>query len=64
MDQILTEKAKVTGMYDSMGIGLPGEVVERRQTTSNVSYTKDTAMDGIEYFCLGIYLVTCWAWRT
>ena len=54
---MLTKEPKVTGMYDSMGICLPGEVVKRGQTAADVCNTKNTAMDGIEYFCLGIYLL-------
>ena len=57
----LTKEAKVTGVYDCLSICLPCNVVQGGQTTSNVCNTKDTAMGGIEYFCLGIYLVTSWA---
>jgi hypothetical protein len=55
--KVRTKKTKVSGVNYGFCIRLLGKIVERRETTTNVSNAKDSTMYGVEYFCLGINMV-------
>ena len=44
-------------MDDRGRIGLSREVIECGKAATNVGDAEESPMDGVEYFCLGIYLV-------
>ncbi len=52
-----SEEAKVACVNDCRCIRFPCEVIECRKAATDVCNAEDSALRGIEDFCLGIYLV-------
>lgn len=56
-ERLLTEKAKISRMYDRHRIHLPRQIVQRAQPSPNISNTQYPPMARVKDLCLGINLV-------
>jgi hypothetical protein len=54
LERITSKESKVTSVDDGVCIGVSCQVIEGRETVTDVCYTQNAAMGGIKYFCLGI----------
>ena len=53
----LTKETEIAGVDDRFCIGFAREIIESRETATNVSDAEDATMNGVKHFCLRIDLV-------